>query len=73
MKDGLTYKEYIQRIATSGDRSAIRVKVADLRDNVARQGRSAAEKASMVTKRYLPALAVLEPLIGTQRTVAAEE
>jgi len=64
-RKGETYREFIKRIATSGNRLAILVKLADLQDNMdgTRPTQDEAFRASwaeMVEKRYKPAKAVLE-------------
>jgi (p)ppGpp synthase/HD superfamily hydrolase len=57
-----TYAEYIQRVAASGDSSAIKVKVADLYDHLAL---TATLRPSLAT-RYQRALDVLLPLVQTR-------
>lgn len=58
---GVTYAEYIQRVADSGDDVAIRVKIADLTQdmNVSRLPKVTEEDKNRVRQRYLPAYAKL--------------
>ena len=54
-KDAETYRQFIERIAASRNALAIRVKLADLGDNMARPG----APGDIVDKRYRPAFARL--------------
>ncbi len=65
--DGLTYIERIERLAASGDVSAMRVKVADLTDNSdpARLAVLPPEKAQSLGKRYGRALEILRAAMPT--------
>lgn len=56
--DGLTYAERIERLATSGNRGAIQVKICDLMDNSDPQRLAVlpTTKARSLSKKYLSAL-----------------
>lgn len=60
-KDDETYSDFIERIANSNDLSAIRVKVADLEDNMdlSRIANHSEDDIKRVEKRYKPAYALL--------------
>jgi len=59
--DGLTYAQRIERLAASGPRGAIQVKISDLMDNSdpARLAALPAETAASLSKRYQKALSRL--------------
>lgn len=59
-RNGETYNAYIMRLADHGSLRAIRVKLADLRDNYAR---STGEYRSL-RSRYKRAMLTLEPLLS---------
>ena len=57
---GETYKDYIESVRDSGDRVAIAVKIADVRDNLARcNGEHGGYHNSNLATRYRYALKVL--------------
>ncbi len=60
-----TYAEYINKIANSGNLTAIKVKLADLNHNSSEERMIVLkpEKASQLNKRYSKAKSILEPLI----------
>lgn len=64
-KSKLTYTEYINRIATSGNRTAIHVKYNDLRNNLRR---GIAGHHMKQVKKHEAALKIIEPLIKNQNT-----
>jgi len=54
-EEGTPYLDYVRRIAASGNRTAIRVKLADLEDNLSRT----ASLPSSLAERYQKARAIL--------------
>ena len=64
--DGLTYAARLERLAASGDISAMRVKIADLTDNSdpARLAALPPEKALSLGKRYGQALEILRAALS---------
>lgn len=65
-KDNETYAEFINRIADSKNSSAIKVKVADLEDNMElnRIAKPTSEDIKRVEKRYKPAYAMLTEVLN---------
>lgn len=65
-KDNETYAEFINRIADSKNSSAIKVKLADLEDNMElnRISKPTSEDIKRVEKRYKPAHAMLTEVLN---------
>lgn len=64
----LQYLDWIKMIALSGNKIAIKVKVADLEDNLdpARLARLGKDERTSLTKRYEDALAILRGIAGAK-------
>lgn len=70
-KEGISYKDFIQQIADSGNKGAIRVKIADNRANSLPQNvESLPEEKRSIVKRYLKAMEVLYEALAV---IAAQE